>query len=95
MKGKLTIICDIIRLHTCNHTHIGCAHEDSVVKEDKIAFIQGLLLEGIVQWRQTIWRLRIGYVLVSFAYDSVRQLAEYWTALVRRVFVCNCFMIHA
>ena len=32
-----------------------------------------------------VWRLIIGYVLVSFAYDSVRQLAEYWRALVRRV----------
>ena len=49
-----------------------------------IPIFEGYLPSGIAKSRQAIWRLRIGYVLVSFAYDSVRQLAEYWRALVRR-----------
>ena len=56
------------------------AHDTCAVKEGNNSY-----LLGIAQARQAVWRLRIGYVLVSFAYDNVRQLAEYWRALVRRV----------
>ena len=54
-------------------------------RQAKIPILYGSIPSGIVQERQVIWRLRIGYVLVIFVHDSVRQLAEYWRALVRIV----------
>ena len=62
------------------------AHDTSTAKEGNNSYILGILPLGIAQARQAVWRLIIGYVLVNFSYDSVRQLAKYWRALVRRVF---------
>ena len=56
------------------------AHDTCIVKEGNNSY-----LLGIAQARQVVWRLRIGYVLVNFSHDSVRQLAEYWRDIVRRV----------
>ena len=43
MKGKLTISCDIICLHTCKKTHIGCAHDTCEVKVGRVASIDGCI----------------------------------------------------
>jgi hypothetical protein len=63
-RDSLAISCDLSEVHSCNHTCSGYAHEH--VQTRQFEFIVRILIAGIVQRRQVVWRQKLAHVFVEF-----------------------------
>jgi hypothetical protein len=63
-RDSLSISCDLSEVHSCNHTCSGYAHEH--VQTRQFEFIVRILIAGIVQRRQVVWRQNMAHVFVEF-----------------------------
>jgi hypothetical protein len=59
-RDSLAISCDLSEVHSCNHTHSGCAHEKSQPRKEEFKSFCRFSIAGIAQRRQVVWRQRIG-----------------------------------
>jgi hypothetical protein len=63
-RDSLAINCDLSEVHSCNHTCSGYAHEH--VQTRKFLFIVRILIAGIVQRKQVVWRHKLAHAFVEF-----------------------------